>query len=159
MADKGTKTRAKAKREPESVLGSLPATRPERLGRPRRGAAKAAAREVPVAKAQGRGARPAKAAPPRAKAPAPKTAKAATKRAKPAAKRAPVKAHGPAAVSAGCPPLERSRASEPPPRPIGAPSGTELVTTAIQATGELARIGLTVGGQVLKRAVDRIPRP
>jgi hypothetical protein len=33
------------------------------------------------------------------------------------------------------------------------------VTTAIQATGELARIGLTVGGQVLKRAVDRLPRP
>jgi hypothetical protein len=136
MADKGTKTKAKAKREPESVLGSLPATRPERLGRPRRGAAKA---------------------------PAPKTAKAATKRAKPAPRSAPAatpeKAHGPAAVSAGCPPLERSRASEPPPRPIGAPSGTELLTTAIQATGELARIGLTVGGQVLKRAVDRIPRP
>jgi hypothetical protein len=138
MADKGTKTKAKAKRKPESVLGSLPATRPERLGRPRRAAAQAA-REVPVAKVQARGPRPAKPVPPRAKAPAART-------------------HGPAAVSAGCPPLERPH-GEPPPRPIGAPSGTELVTTAIQATGELARIGLTVGGQVLKRAVDRIPRP
>jgi hypothetical protein len=33
------------------------------------------------------------------------------------------------------------------------------VTTAIQANGELARIGLTVGGRMLKRAVDRLPRP
>jgi hypothetical protein len=33
------------------------------------------------------------------------------------------------------------------------------VTTAIQAAGELAQIGLTVSGQVLKRAVDRIPKP
>jgi hypothetical protein len=33
------------------------------------------------------------------------------------------------------------------------------VTTAIQAAGELAQIGLTAGGQALKRAVDRIPRP
>ena len=33
------------------------------------------------------------------------------------------------------------------------------MTTAIQAAGELAQIGLTVGGQVLKRAVDRLPKP
>ena len=129
MADDGTKTNV----EPDSVLGSLPATRPERLGRPRR--------EVPVAKTQTRGPRPAKAKPARARAARPKTA----------AK--------PAAVSAGCPPLERPKTSAPPPRSVGAPTGTELVTTAIQATGELARIGLTVGGQVLKRAVDRLPRP
>ena len=38
------------------------------------------------------------------------------------------------------------------------PSGTELVTTAIQAAGELAQIGLAVGGQVLKRAVDQAPQ-
>jgi hypothetical protein len=149
MADKGTKTNAKAKRRPESVLGSLPAQRPERLGRPRRAAAPAV-REIPVAKAQGRGTRSAKPVPPRAKAPAPKAAEPAAS--------ASAETRGPAAVTAGCPPLERPH-GEPPPRPIGAPSGAELVTTAIQATGELARIGLTVGGQVLKRAVDRIPRP
>jgi hypothetical protein len=33
------------------------------------------------------------------------------------------------------------------------------VTTAVQAAGELAQIGLTVGRQVLKRATNRIPRP
>src|SRR4051794_15309112 len=35
MADKGTKRKPKAKREKASVLGNLPATRPQRLGRPR----------------------------------------------------------------------------------------------------------------------------
>jgi len=38
-------------------------------------------------------------------------------------------------------------------------SGTELVTTVVQAAGELAQVGLSIGGQVLKRAVDRLPRP
>jgi hypothetical protein len=33
------------------------------------------------------------------------------------------------------------------------------VTTTIRAAGELAQIGFTLGGQALKRAVDRIPRP
>jgi hypothetical protein len=47
----------------------------------------------------------------------------------------------------------------PPARAVQAPRGTELVTTAIQAAGELAQIGLTVGGRALKRAVDRLPRP
>ena len=39
------------------------------------------------------------------------------------------------------------------------PRGTELVTTTIRAAGELTQIGFTVTGQILKRAVDRIPRP
>jgi hypothetical protein len=136
MAD----NRTSSTNEPESVLGSLSPTRPGRFGKPRR--------EVRVAEVQGRGPRPAKAKPARAKAPAPRRAKAQT-----------TTAHKPAAVTAGCPPLERKKSAPPPPRPIGHPKGTELVTTAIQATGELARIGLTVGGQVLKRAVDRLPRP
>jgi hypothetical protein len=33
------------------------------------------------------------------------------------------------------------------------------VTTAVQAAVELAQIGATVGGQVLRRAVRRLPRP
>jgi hypothetical protein len=32
------------------------------------------------------------------------------------------------------------------------------VTTAVQAAGELAQIGLTMSGQMLKRAVGRLPR-
>jgi hypothetical protein len=141
VADDRTKSTDTPRGEQDSVLGSLPATRPKRFSRTRR--------EVTVATAQPRGPRPAKPKPPRAKAPAPR-------RRKPAA----AAEHKPVAVSAGCPPLKSPKVSEPPAdHPIGAPSRTELVTTAIQATGELARIGLTVGGQVLKRAVDRIPRP
>jgi hypothetical protein len=34
-----------------------------------------------------------------------------------------------------------------------------VVETAIQAAGELAQIGLTVGGQVLRGALSRLPRP
>ena len=136
MADNRTSSTGRPPNEAESVLGSLSATRPERFGRPRR--------EAPVATTP----RPAK---PRAKAAAPKRAKAV--------KATPGPASKPTAVAAGCPPLERPKSAPPPPRPIGHPSGGELVTTAIQATGELARIGLTVGGQMLKRAVDRLPRP
>jgi hypothetical protein len=43
--------------------------------------------------------------------------------------------------------------------PATPPSGPEFVTTAVQAVGELAQIGLTVGGQVLRRAAKRLPRP
>jgi hypothetical protein len=41
----------------------------------------------------------------------------------------------------------------------GRPSGTELVSSAVQAAGELAQLGLTIGGQIVKRAVDRLPKP
>jgi hypothetical protein len=72
----------------------------------------------------------------------------------PARKRGPQ----PAAVKPASPPLRASHEA-PPPKPIGAPKGTGLVTTSIRAAGELAQIGVTVGGQVLKRTIDRVPRP
>src|SRR5262245_17146256 len=62
----------------------------------------------------------------------------------------------PAAVRSAAEPLH---AAKPPPRPIGPPTGTELLTTSVRAVGELAQVGLIVGGHVLKRAVHRIPRP
>jgi hypothetical protein len=122
MADRPAKRKTNAKRAPEGVLGTLPASRPERIGRPRSDSAGGA------------------------------TAKPAPRR---AAKPRPV------AVRPGCPPLRVSRAGDapPPPKPIGAPTGTELVTTTIRAAGELAQIGFVVGGRVLKRTIDRIPRP
>jgi hypothetical protein len=49
--------------------------------------------------------------------------------------------------------------TEEPRRPSGPPRGTEVVTTAVQAVGEIAQIGLTVGTQVVKRAAGRLPRP
>jgi hypothetical protein len=44
----------------------------------------------------------------------------------------------------------------PPPRPDRCPG---VVGTAVRAAGELAQIGLTVTGQILKRAASRLPRP
>jgi hypothetical protein len=141
---KSSKGRTKAAKSDAGVLGSLPATRATRVGG-RRGQAKTAAKPRPrtAAKAQ------------------PKTA---AKAAAPPARK-PAGTHRPRPVRAGAPALaestERARPepSQPPRRGASPPTGTELVTTAIQAAGELAQIGLTVGGQVLKRAVNRLPKP
>jgi hypothetical protein len=141
------------KSDEESVLGSLPATRPTRFGRERRdtGGGGTATKARPKA---------AKAAKPKATKPRAAAAPRATTRPKPR----PTPEHGPRPVRAGSPSLaestERARTHEgPPPTTSHPPSGTELVTTAIQAAGELAQIGLAVGGQVLRRAVDKLPRP
>ena len=133
------------KSDEESVLGSLPATRPTRFGRERRESGGTATKTV---------------AKPRAKKAKPRAKKAAPK----AAAGKPAPARKPRPVRAGAPALrestERARTAEPPPESTTSPpSGTELVTTAIQAAGELAQIGLAVGGQVLKRAVGKLPKP
>lgn len=146
--DKGRRGRPGTREE--SVLGSLPSTRPNRLGRRREGAAPA----VPVKpEAVADVARAAKAERPAAKrAAGPKP---------PAAKRkaAPSREAGPRPVRAAAPSLGGTAPSDAD-RPAGPPpSGTELVTTVVQAAGEVARIGLTVGGQILRRAVERLPRP
>ena len=100
--------------EDGGVLGSLPTSRPSKLGR-RRSAAAAAAAEEPTPR------------PTRPAAPSLEPDDGARERAR----------------SGGG----------------GPPSGTELALTVVQAAGEVAQIGLTVGGQVLRRAVDRLPRP
>jgi hypothetical protein len=41
----------------------------------------------------------------------------------------------------------------------GRPSGIELAGTAVKAAGEVAQLGITIGGHLLKRAVERLPRP
>jgi hypothetical protein len=141
----------------EGVLGNLPSTRPARIGR-RREASAAQERPAPAKAAKGP-----KASKASARRSSPKAA-AATPRAtaaKPAARRSSPKAAstGPRAVRSGSPSLKqppkrrRFESSNSPPK------GTELVTTAVQAAGELAQIGFTLGGQIVKRAVDRIPKP
>jgi hypothetical protein len=134
-----------------SVLGNLSSTRPARMGRPRAEApSEATAAPEPVARRP----RPV-ASKPKAVA-KPKTAASRPK----AVASKPETAAGPRAVRSGSPSLQRGRPE--PVRPAaggGPPKGTELVTTAVQAAGELAQIGFTVGGQVLKRAVGRIPKP
>jgi outer membrane biosynthesis protein TonB len=157
VAQKSAKKKAKKSGKSASdtgVLGNLRTTRPSRIGGLRRAeettTPPATATEPPAAKpAKAPKPKPAKAAKPKpAKAAKPKPAKAAkpgkatvkpTKRVAPAPKPAP----------------ERI----PPPESGGRPSGTEIVTTAVQAAGELAQIGATVGGQLLRRAARRIPRP
>ena len=142
--------RAKPKKDDAGVLGNLPATRATRFGGERsRGTAtatkpKASAKPKPAAKPKA-AAKPT----PVAVTPAPE----------------PRIPHRPRPIRAGAPALKesteraRSEASEPLESGSTPPTGTELVTTAIQAAGELAQIGLTVGGQVLRRAVDRLPKP
>jgi hypothetical protein len=144
------------KTEDPGVLGSLPATRPTRFGGERgaRGAKpKAANGKTTPAKPKATPSRP------RAAAPAPTRPRAGAADAAPS----PTPPRRPRPVRAGAPTLQESteRARTQEPRESGArpPSGTELVTTAIQAAGELAQIGLTVGGQVLKRAASRLRKP
>ena len=132
----------------KSVMGNLPSTRPQRMARRRDGdpVSRAAAKPTRATpKAVGKPATPAK----------PKPKAKATQAAEPKA------APKPRAVRSGSPSLAAKKKSksprrEPAPSP---PSGTELVTTAVQATGELAKIGLTLGGQALKRAASRLPKP
>ena len=141
---KAKKGKAAAAKDQPGVLGNLPATRATRFGgeRTRGTATKPKATRATATK-------PKPAAKPKAVTPAPE----------------PRTPHRPRPVRAGAPALQesteraRSEASEPLERGSKPPTGTELVTTAIQAAGELAQIGLTVGGQVLKRAVNRLPKP
>jgi hypothetical protein len=152
---KPRKAKAKTGKDEAGVLGNLPATRTTRVGGER---------------SRGAATKPRAAAKPKAAAPsaaAKVTPKAATRTPRPrtAPGPTPVPPHGPQPVRAGSPALKesteraRSESSERLEHGSSPPTGTELVTTAIQAAGELAQIGLTVGGQVLKRAVKRLPRP
>jgi hypothetical protein len=150
-AAKPKKAKAKTAKAETGVLGSLPATRATRVGGERsRGAASAKPAAKPKQKAAAK--------------PKPKPAAKPKVPSTPAPQ--PARPHRPRPVRAGAPALEdstgRARAESAEPReqrPTTPPTGTELVTTAIQAAGELAQIGLTVGGQVLKRAVKRLPKP
>jgi hypothetical protein len=127
MAQKSAKKKPK-KSADTSVLGSLPSTRPTRLGGDRRaGATRTPAATMTAAKPKG----------------------SKPKAAKPKARPKPVV---PSAPPAGWQvPGERDGRRDSGP--------AEIVTTAVQAAGELAQIGLTLGGQILKRAAGRIPRP
>jgi hypothetical protein len=133
---------------PSEVLGGLPRTRPHRRSDKRaapavtgtpKAQATPSARTKPAPRAKG--------ATPRAKAPAPKAGRL----------RQP-------AQPAGTPSL-RSPATHRRPRPIpparrtAAPSGGEILGTAVQAAAELAEIGLSASARALRNALARLPRP
>jgi hypothetical protein len=126
----------------KSVMGNLSSTRPARMNRRRQTADATATKPAPKTAAKPKAAKPK---------PAPKaTPKATTP-----------KATKPRAVRSGSPALKAAKEKSAPrkPEPASPPRGTELVTTAVQAAGELAQIGLTLGGQAVKRAVRRLPKP
>ena len=169
MSQKTAKKKSKksSKGAEPSVLGNLRATRPTRIGGERRsggpGARTATATKTPDAKPAA--AKPAatktsvKKAKPSAGKASKRKATAKPQAVRSAVKRSPKKAPA-AATQPNAAAAQRPAPPPPPPRRSdGRPSGTEIVTTAVQAAGELAQIGITVGGQILKRAADRIPRP
>jgi hypothetical protein len=41
----------------------------------------------------------------------------------------------------------------------GRPTGTELVAGAVKAAGQVAQLGLAIGGNLVKKAVERLPKP
>ena len=124
--------------EGKDVLSSLPRSRPQRRS----------------AKRQGGGARTptAPSAPrpePTPPGPTKPTRKAATK---------------PKVTGAARPSAATRRAREdttkalPRAEPV-APANRDIVTTTVQAAGELARIGLAVGTQIVREAARRVPKP
>jgi hypothetical protein len=158
MAERGNRKRPPskgAKATEEGVLGSLPSTRPARMSRRRETPAGTAAETPKPAKATpAKQARPARPSSPKPTA----SRKPATPRAARPSSPKPEAASGPRAVRAGSPSLEppKRRRAQPESSP---PKGAELVTTAVQAAGELAQIGFTIGGQMVKRAVKKLPKP
>jgi hypothetical protein len=115
------------------VLSSLPRTRPERRS------AKREARS-PVDAAAAAGPAAARPAAPKAK-PKPTRAKARS-----APKAAPQRDIPPAGYAV---PKHSS--------PVG--GGADLAATAVQALGELAQMGASLGGRVVRDALRRLPRP
>lgn len=172
-AKKKAKKSTKASAQP-GVLGSLRTTRPERIGGSRRDAARARTSVTTALAAEAvekpaPTAKPAAVTKPAKPTKAESAAQAKPKKAKPAKARpakpeAPVKGAKVKPVKRVVPKPEPSAKRPPKPLPPdddgragGPPRGTEIVTTAVQAAGELAQIGVTVGGQLLRRAARRIP--
>jgi hypothetical protein len=141
------------------VLTSLPRSRPTRRSAKRGGPAPDGATAEQAAKAQAAAAKPEPAAGKAKAAAKPKPAKAGPKAAasRPKAAAKAPRAQAPKAASTP-PPPPAGWASPTEPRREGGGTG-ELLTTAVQAVGELAQIGLTYGGQALRQALSRLPRP
>jgi hypothetical protein len=185
MADKVDKPnkKAKGKKDEKGVLAALPSTRPERIGG-RRAASDAPAPKAGTSRAKTAArAKTAKASStPRATA---ARRKAAAPRTFEPTQAAEAAAGGAEERTAGAIPLSETprrqpgQGSYPRPRPVsegapgigtagyrdrpdeesGRPSGVELATTAVRAAGEVAQLGLMLGGHVLKRVVERLPKP
>jgi hypothetical protein len=168
MADKADKPKKKAKpkKEDKGVLAALPATRPEPIGT-RRARTPAPAKSATNGSKQRAGAKPASSpTSSRAKTTRPKAVAqpvAASPDPRPKAVAQPVAASPdprPQAVREGAPGIGTHAHPDEERSPESArPSGVELASTAVKAAGEVAQLGISVGGHMLKRVVDRLPRP
>jgi len=185
--DKPKAKKVKAKKDDKGVLAALPATRPERIGTRRAATAPKSTAATSASKAAAKGTAPKRkpaarkaAAKPRAtataarrKAAAPRTfeptqaaetaAGAADERAAGAIPRAETRTEPPTyprpqSVRAGAPGIGTTGYREQPSE-SGRPSGTDLAATAVKAAGQVAQLGLTIGGHVLKRVAGRLPKP
>jgi hypothetical protein len=125
--------------EGKDVLSSLPRSRPQRRSAKRQGGG---ARTPTAPSAPGP-----EPTPPAATKPEP-TPKAATK----------PKVTGAARPSAATRRAREDTAKAPPRAEPVAPD-RDIVTTTVQAAGELARIGLAVGTQIVREAARRVPKP
>lgn len=173
MADKvdKPKKKAKSKKDEKGVLAALPSTRPERIGTRRAAPAPKTTTATAASQAAARPSATRTAAAKRSTTPktstapkvsaAPKAAsapKAATVPKVAAAPKPPTAAR-PRPVREGAPGIGTAGSRDQPSPESGRPSGTELATTAVRAVGEVAQLGITIGGHVLKRVVDRLPKP
>jgi hypothetical protein len=162
MADKvdKPKKKAKSKKDEKGVLAALPSTRPERIGTRRAAPAPKTTTATAASQAAARPSATRTAAAKRSTTPKTSTAPkvSAAPKAVPKAAAAP-KPPRPRPVREGAPGIGTAGSRDQPSPESGRPSGTELATTAVRAAGEVAQLGITIGGHVLKRVVDRIPKP
>jgi hypothetical protein len=144
-AKKGPTKNAKREdmRASEGVLANLPRTRPQRPSARRDAARGAAAQETseatkPARAGTARKPTPAKGRP--AKAPADKRAQSAAKRLQDPAPRQGFESESDSVSG-----------------PVQPPGGVELLASAAELAGELAKTGLSTGGRLLKDALSRLP--
>jgi hypothetical protein len=163
MADKvdKPKKKAKAKKDEKGVLAALPSTRPERIGGRRSAAAsrpapKTTAAAKPATKRSAATKTAAKSSTTATRSATGKRPATAKKTSSPREERSYPR---PRPVSEGAPGIGTAGSRDQPSDESGRPSGVELATTAVKAAGEVAQLGLTIGGHVLKRVVDRLPKP
>jgi hypothetical protein len=137
---------------PSDVLGALPRTRPQRRSekRPARTTASSAGAGGSAPRAKTATARSGAAgARERSSTATRERSVAAARRAKQPARRATKRRVQPRQLrgTEGGTPARRG------------PSGVPILSTAVQAVGELAEIGMTLSARALRGAVSRLPRP
>jgi hypothetical protein len=161
MADKvdKPKKKAKSKKDEKGVLAALPSTRPERIGTRRAAPAPKTTTATAASKAAARPSATRTAAAKRSTTAKTSTAPKVSAAPKAATVPKPPTAARPRPVREGAPGIGTAGSRDQPSPESGRPSGTELATTAVRAVGEVAQLGITIGGHVLKRVVDRLPKP